>query len=224
MNNKLIKLVAVVVLSVMALGTCAFASTISDANYSHSSTAISFTLAPAADATQMTYVAYAGNTGGTIVAIDQVASSETTQNVVIDSAKLEGVEQIVLNSGDDVSTERSQVVLPLAQVTEAIITFKNKGDAGRQIELDGVLYGAVPIFSLSIEKLSDTEKPFTIEKLIARSESAGVEHELNIAEAGFPTITGKGGIFVDNLYIIGAPKAYAYAEDATIVPEFTSLD
>lgn len=221
MNNKLIKLVAVVVLSVMALGTCAFASTITDAGYSHSSTAISFTLTPAEGAEQMTYVAYAGSTGGTIVAIDQVASTATAQNVTIDSSKLADATQIVINSGDDKSNTSSQVVLPLAEVKVFDAVFKNKDNERRQVVVNGETYQNVPLFSLKIEKLSDTAKTLSIDSLVAKAESQGIENVLTVTEGAIPRISGKGEIVVDNIYLIGAPAEFLTAEDATIVPTWS---
>ena len=222
MNNKLIKLVAVVVLSVMALGTCAFASEIAEnPTYTKESALISFDLEPAAGATQMTYVAYAGNTGGTILAIDQIDAEAKTVNVTIDADKIGDAEQIVLNSGDDVSDTRDQETISLSEAVVGKSVFTNKDDELKSVTVNGVTYKNVPLFSVAVTTTKASEKTFTVTGLVAKA--TGMEdHALKLSEGcAWPSIKGETTFTIDNIYLIGAPAEFINAPDAEIVPTWT---
>lgn len=228
MNNKLIKLMAVVVLSVMVLGTCAFASTVSNPTYTKESALISFNVAAGEGATQVTYIAYADATNGTIIAIDQISAAEAAvpQNVTIDAGKITNAEKIVICSGDDVTNAASTATISLAEVVVGKSVCTNKDtmsvtfNAGTDEE---ITYTNVPVFKVDVTATKATGKTLAVTGLTAKSTATG-EHALNTEGVELPSITcgEEGGtLTVDNVYVIGAPAEFITAEDAEIIPAWS---
>ena len=155
MNNKLFKRIVAAAASAVMLGSCAFATTLSNVGYVDGAGnvgTLSFTYNNG-DADKVTYVAYAatrladGDTTsvvgytdangtkyvlGEMVAINQfdnlaAATADKAETVPVDSTKLANADAIVLKSGDSKGSPVAiqAVALQAAPATERTITFAN---------------------------------------------------------------------------------------------------
>ena len=155
MNNKLFKRIVAAAASAVMLGSCAFATTLSNVGYVDGAGnvgTLSFTYNNG-DADKVTYVAYAATKAtaetdanavevngtkyvlGEMVAINQfdnlaaatADAAGTAETVPVDSTKLANADAIVLKSGDSKGSPvaTAAVALQAAPATEHTITFAN---------------------------------------------------------------------------------------------------
>ena len=148
MNNKLFKRIVAAAASAVMLGTCAFATTLSNEAYENGILSFSYDNGAANKVTYLAYsatkiaaddttstVGYKDANGtkyvlGEIVAIDQIdgitANAGGTVSAKIDTSKLANKDAIILKSGDSNGTAVAPSVVSLAApVTERTITFAN---------------------------------------------------------------------------------------------------
>lgn len=153
MNNKLFKRIVAAAASAVMLGSCAFATTLSNVSYDGSADngVLSFTYNNG-KADKVTYVAYAATRAtdtdtnavtvngtkyvlGEMVAINQfdnlaaaaADAAGTPETVPVDKTKLANADAIVLKSGDSLGSPVAveAVALQTAPATEHTITFAN---------------------------------------------------------------------------------------------------
>lgn len=218
MNNKFIKRVAAVVLSVAVLSTCAFAATIESAEYTGNRW-VTFSYETKAGAS-VSYIAYAvsGGNEGEIVAVGQVDDSDEsgTVNITMNNSKLKYCEAINIYVGDD--TGDTKVKKGLQEYT--YLTDIKVGTAEAPIDVNGdKVYdvvktamtvtanqaGEYALNSLKV-KVGDEEKEFSL---------GTTEGETTV----YPSYEATEGaeITVDNIYLAGLNDEQL-AKTITIVP------
>ena len=182
MNNKLFKRIVAAAASAVMLGSCAFATTLSNVGYVDGAGnvgTLSFTYNNG-DADKVTYVAYAATKAaagtdanavevngtkyvlGEMVAINQfdnlaAATADTAETVPVDSTKLANADAIVLKSGD--SKGSPVAVEAVALANEPVIEYTT---ALQDVTYNNIAGTIVRIYGL------DTTKVVTVDGVTAK--------------------------------------------------------
>lgn len=221
MNNKIVKRFAAVVLGVAVLSTCAFASTITSADYAKATTTLTYNINSTAD--KISYIAYAATkvadgtegatvvdgtsyTLGEIVAVNQIdnhtAGDTGNTAVSIAEAKLSGATHVVLMTGDSAGAAVAKKAMAIDEYAIAT-SIQNAGTL--KVTIGDTTYSDCPNFNVEV----------TINKA-GGAKFTGLKKVYNGVEENFSSVTGLpsnvttigatgGKITLANVYIVGIP-------------------
>lgn len=210
MNNKFIKRVAAVVLSVAVLSTCAFATAINEsATKFNANDKVTFVYTTSGD--KVSYIAYAVKNGvvtNEIVAIGQEdnVTNGGTVNISIDADKLAYCEAIEIHSGDSTGAEKVTFKVEEYEITT------NKVSKDAQV-IDG--YTFTDLATVSIAGTGKNAGNYTLAGL-----KATVGEEPKTIPVITPAITvGNDGysFTVGNIYLVGLDETQL-AADISVLP------
>ena len=232
MNNKLFKRIVAAAASAVMLGSCAFATTLSNVNYVAGTGDVgnlSFTYNNG-DADKVTYVAYAATKAtaetdanavevngtkyvlGEMVAINQLdnlpaATADAAETVPVDSTKLANADAIVLKSGDSKGS-------PVAIQAVALQTAPDYTTDLQNVTYNDIAGTVVRVYGL------DMTKVVTVDGVTAKyykKTDGSIVHVACVAQNAKPAITVAEGTPEVMLYGNANGDASVSTADATLL-------
>lgn len=218
MNNKIVKRFAAVALGAAVLSTCAFASTITSADYAKADATLTYAISSTAD--KISYIAYAATkvadgtegatvvdgtsyTLGEIVAVNQIDDNTTggsNGTVSIDSAKLTGATHVVLMSGDS-NGELGKVAMAIDDFAIAT-AIKNTGKF--EVKIGDKTYTDCPNFKVDVTANKGGTLTVTgLKKVVNGVETAIESTKITGTLPTGISITAGSSYTIENIYVVG---------------------
>ena len=216
MNNKFIKRVAAVVLGVAVLSTCAFATTIveADTKYTANDT-VTFSYSAAGD--KVSYIAYSvsGGEEKEIVAIGQIDDSAASDeiSIPISASKLAYCEAIMLKTGDS-NGNYDEYLVEEYTATSSTST--------ADVVIEGNTF--TDLATITIEAKGKNPGKYTLAGLKATVGKETKTFATSVDGVAFPTVNvsdAGGDIALGNIYLVGLTEDQLDAAAINVVPDFT---
>lgn len=226
MNNKIVKRFAAVVLGVAVLSTCAFASTITSADYAKATTTLTYNINSTAD--KISYIAYAATkvadgtegatvvdgtsyTLGEIVAVNQIdghTGGDTGNTAVsIAEAKLSGATHVVLMTGD---SNGADVAKKAMAIDEFAYSSTVTNSETLEVKIGDVTYSNCPNVTVNVTANKGGKMAVTTLKKVV----GGAEDNFTNIYGTLPsnvTVTAGSSYSIENIYVVGVPEGTSFS-------------